>query len=111
MNPDPDSLVQQFGVNPHQFVWILRNDCENPYLDLKRQSSLWQRTLSEYPIVGFDHTAWWLWAISDNGDLFFHRDPQEIAIGDSRAGSFSIHAITPEECLESLPELLPAVFA
>ena len=110
MAHDPETLVRQFGEYPHEFVWILRVNTENKHLNLDEQSRLWKDTLGKYPINGFDHRAWTLWAISDNGDLLFHDHSKRVAIVDPRVNDFAIHPITPQQCLETLPELLPDVF-
>lgn len=81
-------VIQEFGVNPMEFFWIL-HDSNNNHINFEKQNEAWAFIKSE-TWHSLNLTNYYLWAISDNGDLLWWNGKQVIAMAPKDSEFMSI---------------------
>jgi hypothetical protein len=94
-----DTLIEEFGENPMQFFWIL-HESPNENLDFQKQNEVWALIKAE-TWHSLDLSHYWLWAISDNGDLLWWNGDRTIAM-HPRDGDFISEPGSPSQFIRLL---------
>ena len=91
-----DIAISEFGANPFEFFWILTKS-ENPNLDFEEQNKGWSFVKSE-DWHSLNLEKFYLWAISDNGDLLWW-DGQETILMNPRDNAYLSEPASPKQFL------------
>ncbi len=90
-------LIKEFGKYPFQFFTIL-SDSENPNVDFAVQNKLWAFLKNE-EWHSLAMSNYYLWAISDNGDLLWWNGVQTIAMAP-RDNEFFSTPVSPTQFIK-----------
>ena len=94
LNTELQELVAEFGSRPYGFFTIL-GLTDEPRLDLRAQNSQWG-FIKEEKWHSLDLSNYFLWCISDNGDLLWWNGEQTIAM-DPRGSAFVSEPVQPRQ--------------
>ncbi|CAG0949683.1 hypothetical protein MTYP_00118 [Methylophilaceae bacterium] len=87
-------LINEFGVRPYDFFTILSNS-ENPNIDIIQQNAQWADVKAE-AWHSLNLSSYYVWAISDNGDLLWWNGSQTIAM-NPRDSLFVSEPVNPRQ--------------
>ena len=89
-----ESLAEEFGGYPYQFFTILCSS-DNPNVDFETQNQEWGFIKNEtWHSLNLDD--YFLWSVSDNGDLLWWNGEQTIAM-NPRASEFMSLPVRPKQ--------------